>query len=240
MARISPEAPIPYCAPTARGKTRQRGLRHGESARAGRRGQRGQRGRLDRNGQNAARNFRRSGIDTRAIITDSGRPTTVKSRMLGSVQAANRATQQLLRVDEEDRAACLRPRTELIERLDDGLERADGVLVSDINKGVLTPKMLRAIIDGGDSSRIPVISIRESPTILDLSRRDRDHPQTLRNRTATGIKMSDRDAWPVRPSCWWKNSSSGLASSRSIARGCTWLSAAARPTSRPRRAMFTM
>ena len=32
---------------------------------------------------------------------DDGRPTIVKERMLGSVQTANRATQQLLRVDEE-------------------------------------------------------------------------------------------------------------------------------------------
>ena len=38
----------------------------------------------------------------RAMLTDPDRPTIVKDRLLGSVQSANRATQQLLRVDEED------------------------------------------------------------------------------------------------------------------------------------------
>ena len=41
-------------------------------------------------------------IDTRSIVVDPLRPTTVKERFLGSVQSANRATQQLLRVDEEE------------------------------------------------------------------------------------------------------------------------------------------
>src|SRR5713226_3615996 len=56
----------------------------------------------DRNGRMLQQIFRDLGIDTRALLVDPDRPTTVKERMLGSVQSAHRATQQLLRVDEED------------------------------------------------------------------------------------------------------------------------------------------
>ena len=70
------------------------------------------------------------------MLTDPDRPTIVKDRMLGSVQAAHRATQQLLRVDEEDPTP-LKParERELIARLKSELRRCDGVLVSDIDKG---------------------------------------------------------------------------------------------------------
>ena len=55
----------------------------------------------DRNGELLREMFGDLGIDTRSVLVDSDRPTIVKERMLGSVQSANRATQQLLRVDQE-------------------------------------------------------------------------------------------------------------------------------------------
>src|SRR5260221_6077525 len=58
----------------------------------------------DRNGSLLREIFADLGIDTRAILIDPDRPTIVKDRMLGSVQAAHRATQQLLRC-----AACTQP-----------------------------------------------------------------------------------------------------------------------------------
>src|SRR6202045_4142498 len=80
-------------------------------------------------------------IDTRSVIVDPSRPTTVKERFLGSVQSAHRATQQLLRVDEEEvLPLAFAAEQSLIDRLDVELDRTDGVLVSDINKGVLTPR----------------------------------------------------------------------------------------------------
>ncbi|HEY6395453.1 MAG TPA: PfkB family carbohydrate kinase, partial [Candidatus Binataceae bacterium] len=56
----------------------------------------------DRNGHLLQEVLGNLGIDTSSIIVDPERPTIVKERMLGSVQAAHRGTQQLLRVDEED------------------------------------------------------------------------------------------------------------------------------------------
>src|SRR6202050_3495864 len=112
----------------------------------------------DRNGGLLREIFADLGIDTRSILIDPDRPTIVKDRMFGSVQAAHRATQQLLRVDDENPAPLKVPRDrELISRLKAELRNCDGVLISDIDKGILTPDVLRALIDGGRARGIPVI-----------------------------------------------------------------------------------
>jgi len=137
------------------------------------------------------------GVRTRSVMIDPDRPTIVKERMLGSVQAAHRGTQQLLRVDEED-ASPLSPARErnLIARLRSELARVDGVLVSDINKGLLTPRLLRAIIDGARRRRIPVVvdprltedfSIYRGATAIT--------PNRYETELASGMKLTDRDAW---------------------------------------------
>jgi D-beta-D-heptose 7-phosphate kinase / D-beta-D-heptose 1-phosphate adenosyltransferase len=151
----------------------------------------------DRNGRLLREILDGLGVDTRSLLTDPDRPTIVKDRFLGSVQAAHRGTQQLLRVDEEDPSA-LQPARErqLIARLRIELARADGVLISDINKGLLTPAVLRAIIDGARRRRIPVIvdpricddySIYEGASAI--------APNRYETEVATGIKLSDRDEW---------------------------------------------
>jgi D-beta-D-heptose 7-phosphate kinase/D-beta-D-heptose 1-phosphate adenosyltransferase len=141
--------------------------------------------------------FRNLGIDTRALLVDPERPTIVKERLLGSVQSANRGTQQLLRVDEED----LRPLTPKRERMFTAriagtLRRANALLVSDINKGLLTPPVLRALIDAANERAIPIIvdprlsddfSIYRGATVLT--------PNRYETELATGIKLIDRDAW---------------------------------------------
>jgi D-beta-D-heptose 7-phosphate kinase/D-beta-D-heptose 1-phosphate adenosyltransferase len=141
--------------------------------------------------------FRNLGIETRSILTDPDRPTIVKERLLGSVQSANRATQQLLRVDDEDP----RPLSPALERmfrnrLKQELKRADGVLVPDINKGLLTHTLLRDLIDGARARKIPIVidprttrdfSIYHGATAIT--------PNRYESELATGIRMTDRDAW---------------------------------------------
>ncbi|HUA33926.1 MAG TPA: bifunctional heptose 7-phosphate kinase/heptose 1-phosphate adenyltransferase [Candidatus Binataceae bacterium] len=151
----------------------------------------------DRNGRMLREIFGDLGIATRSLLTDPERPTIVKERMLGSVQSANRATQQLLRVDEEDPTP-LRPvrERELISRFKRELKSADGVLISDIDKGLMTPSLLRAIIDGARQHEIPVIvdpkrtedfSIYRGASVIT--------PNRYETEVATGIRLLDRDAW---------------------------------------------
>jgi D-beta-D-heptose 7-phosphate kinase / D-beta-D-heptose 1-phosphate adenosyltransferase len=151
----------------------------------------------DRDGDLLREMFGDLGIDTRSILVDPDRPTIVKERMLGSVQSANRATQQLLRVDQEDPRA-LSPVKEraLTRHVARELARADGVLISDINKGLLTPGLLRALIDGARRRDIPVIvdprlskdfSIYRGATALT--------PNRYETEFATGMGLVDRDGW---------------------------------------------
>ena len=151
----------------------------------------------DRAGQLMRGMLENLGIATDSILVDPERPTIVKERMLGSVQSANRATQQLLRVDHEDPRP-LSPAREraLVARIDRELKRTDGVLVSDINKGLLTPALLRALIDGAHRRRIPIIidprltadfSIYRGATALT--------PNRFETEQASGIRMADRAAW---------------------------------------------
>src|SRR5258708_25174245 len=98
------------------------------------------------------------GVDTSGLIEDPSRPTILKERLLGSVQSAHRATQQLLRVDHEDvRLLSDSVESRLLDRLEVELERADGVLVCDIAKGMLSERLLRAIIDGAGRRGKPAI-----------------------------------------------------------------------------------
>ena len=151
----------------------------------------------DRDGAMLREMFRDLGIGTRSLVVDPDRPTIVKERMLGSVQSANRGTQQLLRVDEEDPRPLSPARERALKvRIADELKRADGVLVSDINKGLLTPGLLRALIDGANRRGIPIVidprlsedfSIYRGATAL--------VPNRFETETASGMRLTDRGAW---------------------------------------------
>ena len=198
VARISPEAPIPILQVRRReekpgnagfvmANLRALGARPSALSVVG----------ADRNGRMLREMFRDLGIGTRSLVVDPDRPTIVKERMLGSVQSANRATQQLLRVDEEDPSPLSPARERALKaRIADELKRADGVLVSDINKGLLTPGLLRALIDGANRRGIPIVidprlgadfSIYRGATALT--------PNRFETETATGMRLGDRAAW---------------------------------------------
>ena len=151
----------------------------------------------DRNGELLRDIFGGLGIDARSVLVDPDRPTIVKERMLGSVQSANRATQQLLRVDQEAPHA-LSPAKEraLTRHLDRELGKVDGVLISDINKGLLTPGLLRALIDGARRRKIPVIvDPRLSEDFSIYSGATALTPNRYETEFATGARLVDRDAW---------------------------------------------
>src|SRR5262245_33510703 len=93
------------------------------------------------------------GIDADGVIADAERPTSVKERYIGRAQA--RHPQQMIRVDYESRE----PVGEAVElRLADALRakirETDIVLVSDYDKGVCTPGLLRRAIDAAKAADV--------------------------------------------------------------------------------------
>jgi D-beta-D-heptose 7-phosphate kinase / D-beta-D-heptose 1-phosphate adenosyltransferase len=96
-------------------------------------------------------------IDHEAVVTDTGRPTTVKERFVGKAQ--HRHPQQMLRVDHEDRRPIGDAMRRQIERVVlDQLRRCDIVLVSDYDKGVCTPGLLTSIICSAKALGLRVIA----------------------------------------------------------------------------------
>lgn len=134
-----------------------------------------------------------------SLLEDPGRPTIVKERLLGATQSSQRSIQQMLRVDREDSTPLgSAAQAKLLERLNKELDQADGVLVCDINKGLLAPAFLHEIIRTARTREIPVVidprrcndfSIYRGATALTPNRFESEH--------ATGVSMSEPGGWPA-------------------------------------------
>lgn len=94
----------------------------------------------DANGDRLISAFREKNIDPFSIIRTNTLPTIVKKRVLAG-------NQQLLRIDWED-ASPLSPELEdaLIEEFKKNIDRLDAVILSDYDKGILTPKVAKEIV----------------------------------------------------------------------------------------------
>ncbi len=109
-------------------------------------------------GQDLLRIIKDLGVDTSGIFTESERPTTVKTRIMGQLHAAGRAVQQLLRIDYEKTHPV--PKTiedKVLDYVGANLHRCDAVAISDMNKGLLTERLLSAIAGLGQTAGKPVI-----------------------------------------------------------------------------------
>ncbi len=83
--------------------------------------------------------------ETDGIITDSSRPTTRKTRVVAH-------SQQMVRADREDRSPVSNAiEDRVVTAFSRALSEADAVIVSDYDKGLLTPRVLRAVIESAQS-----------------------------------------------------------------------------------------
>jgi len=129
-------------------------------------------------------------IDDRLVLPLADRPTTLKERYIGRAQ--DRHPQQMMRVDYESREP-IPPEVEslLWQQLPEAVAQADVVLISDYDKGVCTPGLLRSLITACRSLEVRVVAdpIR-SP---DYSKYEGVHamtPNRLEAALATGLAIS--------------------------------------------------
>ena len=150
--RISPEAPVPIL------ETRSENLALGGAANVANNlvglgcevhlcGAIGQ----DEKGDKLLQTIHERSIHSEGIFRFVHRPTTSKIRIIAH-------NQQILRIDKEDN----RPITEetekkLIQYINQVIPKMDGVICSDYQKGVLTEKLIRAIMHRAQKSKIAVI-----------------------------------------------------------------------------------
>jgi len=110
----------------------------------------------DADGEMVRNRLQSAGVEQAGVLTDPNRPTTVKERFMGRAQGIH--PHQILRVDNEVRDAVSR---ELEARFADyilgQLDHHDIVLISDYDKGVCTPHLLRIVIDAARSAGVPVL-----------------------------------------------------------------------------------
>jgi D-beta-D-heptose 7-phosphate kinase/D-beta-D-heptose 1-phosphate adenosyltransferase len=92
-----------------------------------------------------------AGIESRLAVSDGGRPTTVKTRIIAH-------NQQVVRADRES-ASEVPDAVEraLFEAARGALPRCQALVVSDYQKGVVTPGLLRRLLPLARRRRLPVL-----------------------------------------------------------------------------------
>ncbi len=82
----------------------------------------------------------KANVDCEPVLADATRPTTVKTRIIAH-------DQHVVRIDEEDTTP-VSPRiaAQIASRVEEAMENADAVLISDYAKGAMTPEVLRRIL----------------------------------------------------------------------------------------------
>ncbi|MEO1263158.1 MAG: PfkB family carbohydrate kinase [Bacteroidota bacterium] len=91
-------------------------------------------------------------IDSSLVLQITSRQTTIKSRVIAN-------DQHLLRIDKEERKPLEAEQAKtLIKRVIDYLRsnRADIIILQDYNKGVLTPSVIKELIQLGESFQVPI------------------------------------------------------------------------------------
>ena len=115
----------------------------------------------DKQGEDIVALLSEAGINTHAVMQDSSRPTTVKTRVLAG-------NHQLVRIDREVNIVVNEDLAEqLYQKLQDCIAAADIVLFSDYNKGFFAPGLTRKLIEfaNGNDKKVVV-----DPKGLDYSK----------------------------------------------------------------------
>jgi len=109
---------------------------------------------LDDSGAEIRRQAQALGI-TLVALEDASRPTSLKTRHLAR---SHSTPQQVLRVDREDaRPIVADVERRVFEALDRALEGADAALLSDYQKGLLTPAVILHVVAWGRRTGKPVV-----------------------------------------------------------------------------------
>lgn len=107
----------------------------------------------DEAGKILSESLRREPLIEARLVGDASRPTTRKVRFVSEHYSTHllRADWELAKPVEKDKEDAL------IEHVLEALPKADAVMLSDYAKGVLTPRVIRAVIDAANQAKKPVI-----------------------------------------------------------------------------------
>jgi D-beta-D-heptose 7-phosphate kinase/D-beta-D-heptose 1-phosphate adenosyltransferase len=105
----------------------------------------------DNNGRVLLEKLAAMDADTRAVVVEPERPTTVKTRIIA-------AHQHVLRIDRETRRTVAESTfAKLAKIVDSALKKVDCVIISDYGKGLFTPAFLNILITAARKAGKPVV-----------------------------------------------------------------------------------
>ncbi|HEX6738109.1 MAG TPA: D-glycero-beta-D-manno-heptose-7-phosphate kinase [Vicinamibacteria bacterium] len=186
VARISPEAPVPvvevmgqsfHLGGAANVAANVRAL-GGEAVVAGVIGR-------DVAGERVRESLARAGVEDALAVAEDDRPTTLKTRIIAHHQQVVRADRE--RTDEVDAAL----ERALVTRLEPALAAAHAVVVSDYQKGVVTARLMRALLARARRRGLPLLvdpKVRHFPRYRGV---DLVTPNQLEAEQATGVRIRD-------------------------------------------------
>lgn len=102
-------------------------------------------------GETIKRRCADAGADVSAILTDESRPTTLKTRVVAH-------SQQMVRFDREDKRP-VSPESEaaMLSACVNAIDAAEGLIISDYEKGAVTAGLLTEVIERAHSQGKPVL-----------------------------------------------------------------------------------
>ncbi|HEY7543900.1 MAG TPA: D-glycero-beta-D-manno-heptose-7-phosphate kinase [Blastocatellia bacterium] len=132
--------------------------------------------------------FRAIGVETSTLVRDPSRPTTLKTRIIAH-------NQQIVRADRESRKPVSQEiEDQVIALFCSEMERADAIVVSDYNKGLLTESLLARALS---SARNRDLTVCVDPKARNFSRYQPltvITPNTQEAAEAAGIEIEDEES----------------------------------------------
>ena len=131
--------------------------------------------------------FLHRGAEVSSLLTVPGRPTTRKTRIVAH-------SQQMVRADREDRSPVDSGIEEaILRKFRAALEFADAVIISDYDKGLLTPNLLREAITATHAAGKQVSLDPKIRNFQHYREVDVITPNQIEAERATGIEIVDQE-----------------------------------------------
>ncbi|MCI0525403.1 MAG: D-glycero-beta-D-manno-heptose-7-phosphate kinase [Acidobacteria bacterium] len=122
------------------------------------------------------------------IVTDAARPTTRKTRVVAH-------SQQMVRADREDRSPVSTAiEDRIIAAFKQALSNSDAVIISDYDKGLLTPRVLRAAIESAQSQSTMVCLDPKIRNFAHYREVDVITPNQIEAERVSGVEITDESS----------------------------------------------
>ncbi len=147
----------------------------------------------DETGADLRRLLTAVGVPADDLVTVEGRPTTRKTRILAQHQ-------QMLRVDHENPASLTAAEQDpLFDRAMHAIDWADAVVIEDYDKGVVSPRLSRALLERAREKGIPSVVDPKLRHFFDFAGVAVFKPNARELAAAMGLENEPRDEETLRP-----------------------------------------